>query len=61
MAAQEPALFVGMDYRMYAGLAEHVSFNVFASFLSLYSECFGYPISNIDWLGVVELSNTRVF
>ena len=32
LAPQEPALFVGMDYRMYAGLAQHVSFNVFAFF-----------------------------
>ena len=46
---------------MYAGLEEHVSFDVFAFLLPLFSECLGYPISNVDWLRVVQLSNTRVF
>ena len=60
MAEQEPALFVGMDYRMYAGVAKYVSFDVFAFFFHFFSVCLGYPISYLDWLRVVQLSHTRV-
>ena len=36
MTAQELALFVGMEYRMYAGVAKHVSFDVFAFFFHFF-------------------------
>ena len=42
------------------GFPEHVSFNIFAFLFLFLSECFGYWISDVDCLGAVQISNTRV-
>ena len=61
LATQESALFVGMDYRMYAGLAEHVSFNVFAFFFHFFLNVSAIRFLMWNYWGWYNYPTTKFF
>ena len=61
MLAKERVLFVRMKYRMQAGIYGTHFLQCICLFSSLFSpESLFYPISNVDWIKVAQLSNTKV-